>query len=84
MLNSKLGRDTAGDHDPAGGDLSVSRQILPPESMFGWYSGVRKRHRGGSKGYRPDMLTVNKNMPDSNGDPSGPVIWARILVMSDG
>lgn len=30
------------------------------------------------------MFTVSKNMPPSNGDPSGPVIWARIFVMSAG
>mmetsp|Transcript_26708 Transcript_26708/g.56796 ORF Transcript_26708/g.56796 Transcript_26708/m.56796 type:complete len:220 (-) Transcript_26708:194-853(-) len=84
MLSRRLGSDTAGLHDPAGGDLSVSRHILPPESTFGWYSGVRKRQRGGSKGYRPVMLTVTRNIPDSNGDPSGPVIWARSFVMSEG
>lgn len=50
MLNNNEGSDTAGDHDPAGGVLSVSRHIRPPESMFGWYSGVTNRQRGGSKG----------------------------------
>lgn len=84
MLNSKLGRETAGDQDPAGGDLSVSRQIRPPLSILGWYSGVRKRHRGGSKGYLPVMLTVKRKTPPSKGEPSGPVIWACILAMSDG
>ena len=30
------------------------------------------------------MLTVNRKIPPSKGDPSGPVICARIDVMSDG
>ena len=43
--------------------------------------GVRKRHRGGSNGYRLVIFTSSRNIPDSNG--SGPVIWTRIFVMSD-
>ena len=84
ILSNKLGNDTAGDQLPAGGDLSVSKHIRPPESILGWYNGVKNRHRGGSKGYRPVMLTVNRKIPPSKGDPSGPVICARIDVMSDG
>lgn len=30
------------------------------------------------------MCTVRRKTPVSNGDPSGPVIWARICVMSAG
>lgn len=34
-----------------GGIFSVSRQILPAESILGWYIGVTKRTFGGSNGY---------------------------------
>ena len=43
-----------------GGMLRMSRQMRPPLSMLGWYTGVTKRTLGGSKGYlygmqqRPD------------------------------
>jgi hypothetical protein len=30
------------------------------------------------------MWMVSKNIPPSKGEPSGPVIWARSLVISDG
>jgi hypothetical protein len=35
MLSSNDGNDTAGLHDPAGGDFNVSKHILPPESILG-------------------------------------------------
>lgn len=43
--------DTEGFHDPFGGIFSVSRQMRPSVSMFGWYTGVRNRTLGGSNGY---------------------------------
>lgn len=42
-----LERLCAGLHPPEGGNLRMSRQILPAESMFGWYIFVRKRTFGG-------------------------------------
>ena len=34
-----------------GGIFNVSRHILPPLSIFGWYMGVENFTLGGSKGY---------------------------------
>jgi hypothetical protein len=35
---------------PAGGIFKRSRQMRPSLSMLGWYTGVKKRTLGGSKG----------------------------------
>lgn len=51
IIERTVGTFSDGTHDPLGGIFSVSRQMRPPVSMFGWYNGVRNRTEGGSHGY---------------------------------
>lgn len=67
----------AGDQEPCGCILRVSKHILPSLSIFGWNTGVLNRMCGGSNGYRAGMDSDKAKTPSANGDSSGPTMLAR-------
>jgi len=47
-----------GRQTPLGGMHKVSKQILPPLSMLGWYTFVMNFTFGGSKGYLEQSIVI--------------------------
>lgn len=72
----------AGDHM----SFSMSRQILPSLSMFGWKMRVRKRTLGATSGQFSGRNSSSLKMPPSQGEPGGPAIttWKQRQLASSG